>query len=218
MLSRAMLANYPFVEGVGTSAGSLARDAASWLMTLLNAPPWAVIGNLGAVNLNGTTQSGTITAKRMDGSKTFRFIFQPDFNYDDGFVHNIFWWELDANNYIIITKFSDNYIVFNYMAGGALDTASAIVVFVAGNILVLHAVINIPTNEIRFYVNGVSKAFSVTLGAMSVATSIITIGREPAGASYFDGKVGGIVFWSVPLNLGQVVDNYDEVKYELGLV
>ena len=92
---------------------------------------------------------------------------------------------------------------------------STAVVFAAGDILVVHVVVDIPTDEIRFYVNGVSQAFSVTLGAMTTDSAILKIGTD--GIIYWDGKVGGLVIWDVPLNFGQVVDDYEEVRHELGL-
>jgi len=150
----------------------------------------------------------------MSGDRTISFVFRPSFAYDSATARMYFQWKYDADNYIYLESPGDTSLTMGYNAANTLNSAGTAVVFSSGDLLVVDCVVNKTGDEIRWYVNGVSKASDAapSLGTMVTSASTLYIGSTVVPDEYNNGVMGEFSVNNRAFSAQESLHNYKLLK------
>ncbi|MBA7639544.1 hypothetical protein ES703_47203 [subsurface metagenome] len=163
----------------------------------------------------------TIPNMRMNGDKTFELVAIPSFDASDAGQYFFLQWFIDIDNYINLDKIALNPpTTFAVAAGGINGTAQVTYPWNAGEVLIIHAVLDYTTApHRRLYINGQLEADSgaVGIGTMSSSMSTLYIGCKRTPDDFWDGKLALPRIYSYALSAADIYAHYQTERRFFGV-
>jgi hypothetical protein len=194
----------PFRDESGAVASDICHRVGAHSILLYNGPTWGsgAVSKAPKLLFDAVNQYGkSLNTFTLNGDCALTFIFAPSFAYNDAVDHVIAEWYAAAIQRIQIRKTAANNLEVYwewYLPGAGNATASAVVTFVAGDILIITVVKDETNDLLQLWVNGVLVSSVVAAGQVDTNAHPMYINSThvpdtyAGGDFYFMGLLLGI--------------------------